>query len=731
MPSWKIVLAVLTVLTLGVAVTLFVVYQNTPVPTEAQTDAQKEETVISFSDGTPLARIGMHRESVPLTKVPKHVQDAVLAAEDRGFWTEPGISPSGVGRALVKTATGGDVEGGSTITQQLARNYFQGLSQERTISRKLKEIMISMRIPEKYDKAKVLELYLNTVYFGRQSYGIQAASRAYFHKSIDKVNVAEAAVLAAMIQRPNYFVLFGSANNPAKKALLFRWNYVLDGLVKMKKLDQGERAKITFPTSIQKIWSDVKGGSQTGYLEARVKAELRKLGVDDYETGGLKIKTTFDRKLQDYTATAVEQIKREHNLGKEIHFGLTAINPKTGGVVAAYGGPAFQKQQFDDSFQGAVQPGSSFKPIVLATALAQNYSLQTTMDGSYRRVINGTAFTNDSQAENGVFNLKQMTAQSINTAYVDLGQKVGLDKVADMAVQMGIPENTPNLKGGFTSLPLGVIDATSLTMASVYTTFAAEGKHRESHVIESITDKFGHPYKKNGKVFKLPGTKASTVFSEGVARDATSAMQAVVTEGTGKFASLGARPVAGKTGTTDQNKSAWFVGYTPELTTSVAMWRQKGGQRLSLKGVGGYNQIYGGTVPAKLFKLFMLKALDGKDITQFGPPANGGTIAPWAVPKETPKPTVSPTVSPSPTMCPPDQKREGDECVPKTADPTPTTTQPSSTPAKVPCNQANLPLGCDPEKPPSEPPPQWWCMRGDHMETHPSCRQGPGGPNGN
>ncbi|MFD0683974.1 transglycosylase domain-containing protein [Actinomadura fibrosa] len=717
---------VITVGILGMATLVIVAYNSTPIPSEAQADATKQASIINYRDGTTLARYGFNRQSVKLSEIPKHVQNAVLAAEDRNFWHEPGISPKGVTRAVFKTATGGDVEGGSTITQQLARNYWAGLSQERSLSRKFKEIFISIRAGKELKKEQVLELYLNTVPFGRQSYGIQAASLAYFHKPVKELDEAQAAVLAAMIQRPSYFHSYGPDTDPAKKALISRWNYVLDGMQAEGWITPQKRAAAKFPKT-QKTWSDVGGGSQTGYLQERVLNELESLGISRtrVETEGLRITTTFDKDLQNYTATAVNQIKKQYNLNKQIRFGLTAVDPKTGGVVAAYGGPNYKTQQYDDSFQGAVQPGSSFKPIVLATALDKGVSLKTPMDGSYRRVIAGTAFTNDSRRENGVYDLKEMTALSINTAYVDLGQKVGLDNVAEMAVKMGIPEKTPNLKKGYTSLPLGVIDASSVTMASVYSTFAAEGKHRAAHVISKITTKEGGPVKTDaGKLLKkLPWETPKQVFSEGVARDATSAMRAVVTSGTGTRANLGARPVAGKTGTTDENKSAWFVGYTPELSTSVAMWRQVGNTRESLIGVGGYNQVYGGTVPADLFKMFMTKALEGKPISQFGPPANVGSIAPWAASQ--PKPTTSPTpsVTNTPTCTPAGQQSrnavQGKPCQSKTPEP-PTSSTPTP-PSNVPCDMFGRPAGCNPDIPPSSGDISWWCAKG-HQDD-PRCKE--------
>ncbi|MFC5744970.1 transglycosylase domain-containing protein [Actinomadura rugatobispora] len=734
MPSWKTVAAVMGLMTLGAATLIGVAYANTPIPTEAQAEAIAQESVIYYRDGkTPIARIGMHRESVPISRIPPVVRHAVLAAEDRNFEHEHGVSPTGVARALFKTATGGDVQGGSTITQQLARNYYQGLSQKRTVSRKLKEILISIRLDGEREKDEILGLYLNTVSFGRQAYGIQAASRAYFHKDVRKLTVSEAAMLAALIQRPGFFVTTGPDTQPAKRALIDRWKYVLDGMVEEGWLSKAERDRQTFPTT-ERNWSDVPATSQAGYLKERVLNELKRLGVTDemLETGGLRITTTFDKRLQDQTASLVKQIRKEKGLEDDVHFGLAAVDPRTGGVVAAYGGPSYTRQQFDNSFGGKIQPGSSFKPIVLATALDQGISLRTTMDGAYERTINGDTFTNDARSENGVYTLAQMTEMSINTAYVELGQKVGLENVAEMAKKMGVPPGTADLDKGYTSLPLGTISVSPVTMASVYSTFAAEGKHIPPHVISQVTDRQGGPVRTElGKTLKKVPYKAEEVFSPEVARDATVAMQAVVRSGTGTRASLGARPVAGKTGTTDENKSAWFVGYTPQLATSVAMWRQgEDGALKSLQGIGGYNQIYGGTVPADLFARFMNRALADEEIEQFGPPGDVGTVAPWAVPKPEPTPPPSPSPSPGPTCTPGVPQIPGqpgaEPCVPGAPGPTPG--QPTGPPgASVPCDRFGLPIGCDPNVPPSDPPPAWWC---DRNPGSPQCSPdgGPGRP---
>nr|WP_202420677.1 transglycosylase domain-containing protein [Actinomadura rayongensis] len=673
-----------------------VAYWQTPIPEATQEAATAQESVIYYKDGkTPLARIGTRREDVDLKDVPPHVRNAVLAAEDRDFYSEPGVSPKGVASALFSAATGGDVRGGSTITQQLARNYYEGLSQQRSISRKLKEILISVRLGNEKEKDWILNQYLNTVAFGREAYGIQAAARAYFRTDVRKLSISQAAMLAAMIQRPYYFVTYGSDDQPAKKALIERWNYVLDGMVKKGWLNESERAQQKFPKTY-KVWTDVKDGGQTEYMKQIVLGELRDLGISDQvlERGGLRITSTFDKNLTDYTQTLVQQVKKENGLDGLIHFGLASVDPQTGGVIAAYGGPGYAKQSFNDSFQGAVQPGSSFKPVVLATALDKGISLNTTLNGAYRRTFGDYTLTNDSRSENGVYNLVQMTQLSINTAYVDLGQKVGLDNVVEMAKKMGVPPSK-ELSASNASLPLGPMNVSAVDMASVYSTFANSGKHTQVHVIKKIADARGNVVK------RLP-YKEKEIFSPGVAGDATKAMRAVVTSGTGRKASLGARPVAGKTGTTDQNQSAWFVGYTPHMATAVAMWRQTkdGRKRLSLQGIGGYSQIYGGDVPAMTFQRFMTKALDGTPVDELPAAVNGGDIPNWAAPKPRPTPSNTPKPETTPTCGPGEdgQDAQGNPCKPVPSNtPKPPTKSPSP---GVPCDFFGQPPGCTPSSSP-------------------------------
>ncbi|MGI8333361.1 transglycosylase domain-containing protein [Actinomadura scrupuli] len=735
MPNWKIVLGVFVLGFASIGVMIGVAYANTPVPTDAQTEATKQQSSIYYADGkTPIARIGTPRVNVEYDAVPAHVRNAVLAIEDHNFEHEAGISPTGLARALWSTASGAQTQGGSTITQQMARNYYSGLSQERSINRKMKEILISVRLGNDKDKKYILKTYLNTVYLGRQAYGIEAASQAYFRKHVGQLSVSEGAMLAAMIQRPNYFHTTGNDQN--FQDLKTRWTITLDNMVKYGWLSEADRAKITTFPKTAKEWSDVSDNDQSGqngYLKQRVLKELTKLGIRDEElgTGGYKIVTTFKAPLQKYSADLVKQIKKERHLGKDIHFGLAAVDPATGEVWAAYGGPGYEHQQFDDSYQAQIQPGSSFKPYVLATALEQGYGLKSLVNGNSPQTIQGVKFTNDSNGEQGVFDFVKMTAQSINTAYVWLGTKVGLDNVIKTAVASGIPKESVGMNTTVLSLPLGPNLVRPIDQAAGYATFANDGTHIETHVVKSILGPDnGKPFVKAVKIRKW---KKTVAFSPDVARDATYAMRAVVTSGTGKRAALpSGRPVAGKTGTTSFNKSAWFSGYAPQLSTSVAMWRQTKKGLGSLQGVGGYSQIYGGTIPAETFSRFMTKALEGKEIKQFEPPAYGGTTQKWATPKATPTPTLTPTPNNTPT-CNPGQGgfggfgQNGRPCA---------SNSPSVPANGQPCNRFNLPVGCDPNKPPSTPPPNWWCD--DYKNSHggqvyPGCPTGgPGsGPGSN
>jgi membrane peptidoglycan carboxypeptidase len=720
-PSWKIVLGVFALGFVAFVVIAGVVYARTPIPSPQDgVDAQGTSVFYADNKSKPVLRLGEPRENVDLNKIPQNVQHAVLAAEDRNFYNEPGVSPTGISRAIFKTATGGEMQGGSTITQQLARNYYKGLSQDRTFSRKFKEIFISVRLGNDKPKDYILGTYLNTIYFGRQANGIQAASRAYFHKNVDKLTVSEGALIAAMIQQPEYFHTTGNpATDPARKALEDRWNYVLDGMVKMHWLSEADRAKQRFPVT-QKSWNYATGGPQSGYIRDRVQQELATVGItnEQINSAGLKVYTSLNSKWMKYAQEAVKTAGPS-SLPKNVRIGLISVDPATGEIPAFYGGSSSAKQA-DAAFYEAPQVGSSFKPYVLATALKQGFNIKSMIDGHSPQAFNsngdsvpiGTPGTykvsNDAgDGPLGVINLVKATQLSVNTAYVKLGMQLGLNDVRDTAAQFGVPTKALDPHKGQAGISLGIANYPAVYQAAGYAAFANGGTPVTPHIITKIV-------RSNGSEWKLPWTKKKDrILTQEQTAQATEAMRAVVNGGTGKGAALPGRQVAGKTGTTEKSAAAWFVGYVPQLSTAVTMFDAKNKPMTSIPGYGG--GVYGGQIPAAIWKAYMLHATQGMKVENFPAPTySEGTKHLW----DTPAPTVTPTPTTStptdPTTCSPKDffKQKCQQSPPPNSPP----------PGPQPCDSFGLPPGCTPTDPNSPAPgsPEW-CAQPQN-KNDPRCR---------
>jgi membrane peptidoglycan carboxypeptidase len=586
-----------------------VIYLRTPIPTSAQPDAVKEASVFYYSDGSVMLRTGTNRQPVPLSSVPKQVRDAVISAENRSFYSDPGVSFKGTARAFWATATGGSLQGGSTITQQMVRNYYSGLSQQRTASRKLKEIMIALKIGREKDKSWILQQYLNTIYFGRGAYSIQSAAQAYYGKDVQQLTPAEGAYLAAAIQVPTYA---GDLSlNGAQQYMQARWKYVVDGMVQMKSITPQQAAAMKFPAPIKQKAKSTYGG-QKGYMYQLVEAELKRMGYtqDQIDKGGLKVRTTFDKNLMDDAKQAVENAMPS-GVSSKVMAGLVSINPSNGEINAFYGGKNYLDQQFNAAFDAKVQPGSGFKPYVLAAALDDGMSLDDYVDGSNDQSFNGSPpIQNDNNEDFGPVNLVTATQNSINTAYINIAQKIGNDTVMKMAEKLGIPESQLTANGANTAVtfPLGVIDVSVEQQAAAYAAFASEGVYHTPHVIRWVTGRDG-----NKRVVAPDGTQ---VFSKQVARDATYAMQKVVDAGTGTKAALPDRNAAGKTGTTSSGHQVWFNGFIPQLATSVAVFRTDN-KPLSLPGYS----VYGGDLPATIWHDYLVKADQNMPVKSFGDPS--------------------------------------------------------------------------------------------------------------
>jgi membrane peptidoglycan carboxypeptidase len=706
-PSKKVVAGVFGLGALATFALVGVAYAMTPVPAAGTADAQEEAAIIYYADKKEMARLGTTRVSIPIDQVPEQVQYSVLAAENRDFYTDPGVSVSGLARAVWNNVSGGETQGGSTITQQLAKKYY--LTDERTLTRKSKELFIAIKLEQQKDKKEILELYLNTIYFGRGAKGIEAAARAYFCKVPTKRGVCprnqvknaknltpdEGALLAAMIQLPSQYEPYDDKDG----ATLARYRYVLDGMVEMGKLDAATAGKYkqAFPRTLMKPQQSNLYGGQRGYMIKAAMNELERKGISEETVlkQSLRVYTTFDSQLMLAAEKAVnntipEITKNKRN--KRIQTGLVSVQPGTGRIRAMYGGKDFLKDQVDNVFSEKIQPGSSFKPYVLAAALKNDIGLKSLVEGGSPRWFanngdisrnplpggNGYRVQNNANEQYGVIDLVKATQNSVNTAYVQLGLRTGLGDVTETAEEAGLPKEVFKPYGEVAGLSLGIAEVHPVDQAAGFATFANQGEYVEPHVIDKVLQKDRTPFR-NLEVEK------HTAFSAAVAADATYAMEQVVRSGTGRFASLPDRPVAGKTGTTEKNKAAWFVGFTPQMSTAVAIFDSKG-KPMILNGT----PVFGGTSSAKIFRAFMEPAMRGKPVEKFPTPQYTGSKKAFATPKPTPTPSRDPNQpcrpgDPGFPFCPPNGQ------------PTPGPTRPG-----CPVFDPN----CNPTGQPSSPPPR-------------------------
>jgi membrane peptidoglycan carboxypeptidase len=640
---WKRIATVLGGLFVLFLVLCGIAYAATDVPTPNKI-ATDQATRVLYDDGKEMGRIGKNRVIIPLSQVSKAAQNAVLAAENRDFYSEPGISPKGIARALFTNVKAGGVsQGGSTITQQYAKNAF--LTQERTYTRKVKEVFIALKMSRTVSKDQILENYLNTIYFGRGAYGIQAAAETYFGVKAAALTPAQAAVLASSIRSP---AAYDPKRHPERAQE--RWAYVLDGMVAEGKLTSQERARQRYP-QVRAPGGNRSFPGAMSYIQEKVLAELEARGFDEgrISAGGLTVRTTINQKAQQEAIKAVEDEVPAAKKKDDPVAALASVEAGTGKVVAYYGGR--QSGGFDYASDGkGVQPGSSMKPYTLVAALEKGTGLTTKLNGASPQTICGTRISNDEgDPPLGMVDLAYGLELSVNTVYYRLACETGADRVQSAAHAAGIPKKQPladpqsNKPTAQITLGAGGYEVHVLDQAVGYATFAAKGKKADAYFVARVTDNDGNElYKAKENV--------TTAFSEGIAADATYAMQRVVDNGTGRRAKLDGRPTAGKTGTTQENTNAWFCGFTPQLATAVWVGRPSGAP---LKGVlGSVNGVYGGTIPAKIFKSYMDGALEGKDVMSFPPRANvGQQQAPSSSPTPSATPTTaSPTPTPSPTV---------------------------------------------------------------------------------
>ncbi|MEU6866669.1 transglycosylase domain-containing protein [Streptomyces sp. NPDC046876] len=585
-----------------------IAYAVTDIPDDLNSFATQQDNVYYWADGSTMARTGwVSRQEMPLDKVPPKVQGAVLAAENASFYSDPGVSPSGFLRAVRAAVTGGETQGGSTITQQYVKNAY--LNQDRTLSRKFTEILLALKLDNRTSKEQILQDYLNTSWFGRGTYGIQRASQAYYGKDVSQLNASEGAFLASLLKGAGLFDPTLSKENHDRA--VERWSWILDRMVETGQLSKAERATYTtFPEPSSQSLAGMPG-AQTGYLVELAKQYTIKAGhinEKEFDLGGYQIYTTFDPARMTALTAAVQAAQKDFDAEKRpdtdkyAKIGAASIAPD-GRLLAVYGGPDYLKQGFNESNATTIPAGTAFTPLVYAAALEDGV-LRTrgkartpvspsspydgndqvtvqTPEGPYwdrsGKVVKGR---NDGGRNWGQVTLRQAVADSINTPMLQLGLDVGLDRVESYAERSGLlgaslGPRIPTFALGENSTP------SAIRMATAYQTFAADGMHTDPYSVRSVT--------RGGAAVPLDGPKPTRAMSAKTARAVTDALRATLTEGSAKTAAKAHPGAAGKTGTTAANAAGWFVASTEQESTAVVVYRMSLTDLipLPLTGLGG------------------------------------------------------------------------------------------------------------------------------------------------
>jgi membrane peptidoglycan carboxypeptidase len=681
--TWKKALAVsgavFGIFILAVIGTLYSLYNSTQIPTAYATGVNDQSSTVYYSDGTTvLGTFSVHnRTDLTYSQIPLPLQNAVLAAEDRSFFTEGAISPTGILRAAWDdlTSSGGNLSGGSTITQEFVRQYYGDIGTQQTTSRKIKEIFVAMKLSKSESKQWILQHYMNIIYLGENSYGVAAAAQTYFGEPVGKLSISQDAVIAAIIQQPT--------NYPVKTyrpELIKRWQYVLQGMLKMGAITPAQAAAAKFPKlqtddSPNYVPPSGTAASSTdpwaGYDMDVVANELT--GVDGYtipnlDTGGYKIVSTFSKPDEAELYKAVQQNVQQMNanggaLPSYARVGAELQDPQTGKILAIYGGPGMNESpaqcaQSDCQVNTAVyareQVGSSFKPYVLAQAVLEGMNVQkSTLNGNSPLWVppdyfNGTddtlklsttntaqklpgafKFNNDCLCSLGALSVQNAFAQSSNTAYTDLAHRVGTRNIINLAQEMGVDTTDPYPNGsglagdvGQIGIALGTAPLTINEQDTMLATIDNGGMYHQAHVIVSVTAPGGTP--------QLGKYQQHQVLTPAQASEVQYAMQTVVKSGGtagGIIDQASSRPIIAKTGTTSSFKTAFFIGAIPQdaLTIGIFTKKQSASSPETLKNLGNTAQgSFGGYWPAKIWNTYADAEFANLQVDQFLQPVFSG-----------------------------------------------------------------------------------------------------------
>ena len=590
-----------------------------------------ETTRLFDRNGEPLATLhaDVNRRAVALERMPDELIAAVLAAEDKGFFEHGAIDPSAVARAmLTNLQAGGVVEGGSTITQQYVKNVYT--SGDRTFGRKLREAALAIRLEDRLSKQEILERYLNTIFLGNGSYGVEAAALTYFDRHVTHLTIPQSATIAGVIAAPTRFDPMRHPDRAER-----RRNYVLGELAEIGFITKGRAARLAQrPLGLR---SSTTPASESPYFSDHVRRFLEeRFGRRRALAGGLTVETTIDLGWQAAAENAVFSHLPDPD-GPQA--ALVAIDPRTGEILALVGGRDFSESKFNLATQAARQTGSAFKTFALAAALRAGVSPLSIYTGPSSVTIDdarcdhaGEPWEVDNYGDSsaGTMNLADGIANSVNTIYAQLVVQVGPERVVRMAHRMGIRSDLPPV----CSIALGTGDVTPLEMTSAYATLAAGGVNRQPTPVRSVRDT-------TGAIIERPIDREGTrVMSRNVAATITWALQGVVDHGTGTAAALEDRGVAGKTGTAQEYTNAWFCGYIRQVAACVWMGYPEGNIPM--------NGVTGGSIPAAIWHDFMSFVTVGMRVRGFPTPVLEGYDAPQYVPLST-YTTASEYVPPAPS----------------------------------------------------------------------------------